>query len=75
MLTPIGGGWYNTNRCTRGCWNRQTGTFEVRVSNDVWVQVPFLAPEKAGFKRGLSFSFCADRYFLSLVVEYAMIGV
>ena len=30
----------------RGCWNRQTGTFEVRVSNDVWVQVPFLAPRK-----------------------------
>ena len=32
-------------RYMRGCWNRQTGTFEVRVSNDVWVQVPFLAPK------------------------------
>ena len=29
----------------RGCWNRQTGTFEVRVSNDVGVQVPSLAPK------------------------------
>ena len=26
------------------CWNRQTGTFEGRVSIDVWVQVPLLAP-------------------------------
>ena len=30
----------------RGCWNRQTGTFEVRVSNGVGVQVPSLAPSK-----------------------------
>ena len=29
----------------RGCWNRQTGTFEVRVSYGVGVQVPSLAPE------------------------------
>ncbi len=28
----------------RACWNRQTGTFEGRVSTDVWVQVPLLAP-------------------------------
>ena len=28
----------------RVCWNRQTGTFEGRVSTDVWVQVPLLAP-------------------------------
>ena len=29
----------------RVCWNRQTGTFEGRVSKDVWVQVPLLAPQ------------------------------
>ena len=29
----------------RVCWNRQTGTFEGRVSKDVWVQVPLLAPK------------------------------
>ncbi len=29
----------------RVCWNRQTGTFEGRVSRDVWVQVPLLAPK------------------------------
>ena len=29
----------------RGCWNRQTGTFEVRVSYGVGVQVPSLAPK------------------------------
>ncbi len=29
----------------RACWNRQTGTFEGRVSTDVWVQVPLLAPD------------------------------
>ena len=28
----------------RVCWNRQTGTFEGRVSYGVWVQVPSLAP-------------------------------
>ena len=28
----------------RVCWNWQTGTFEGRVSTDVWVQVPLLAP-------------------------------
>ena len=32
-------------RYMRGCWNRQTGTFEVRVSNGVGVQVPSLAPK------------------------------
>ncbi len=37
---------YNIPCCeTRGCWNRQTGTFEVRVSNDVGVQVPSPAPQ------------------------------
>ncbi len=30
----------------RVCWNWQTGTFEGRVSTDVWVQVPLLAPIK-----------------------------
>jgi len=30
----------------RECWNRQTGTFEVRVSNGVRVQVPSLAPKQ-----------------------------
>ena len=30
----------------RMCWNRQTGTFEGRVSTDVWVQVPLSAPNK-----------------------------
>ena len=30
----------------RVCWNRQTGTFEGRVSFDVRVQVPSLAPQK-----------------------------
>ena len=30
----------------RMCWNRQTGTFEGRVSNDVWVQVPLSAPKQ-----------------------------
>ena len=30
----------------RQCWTRQTGTFEGRVSNDVWVQVPFAAPKR-----------------------------
>jgi len=29
----------------RVCWNWQTGTFEGRVSYDVWVQVPLLAPK------------------------------
>ena len=33
-------------RYLRMCWNRQTGTFEGRVSNDVWVQVPLSAPSK-----------------------------
>ena len=28
----------------RECWNRQTGTFEGRVSQGVRVQVPSLAP-------------------------------
>ena len=40
------GRWYNTTVVNmRGCWNRQTGTFEVRVSIDVGVQVPSLAPK------------------------------
>ena len=30
----------------RVCWNRQTGTFEGRVSTDVRVQVPSLAPKR-----------------------------
>mgnify|MGYP006912199416 CR=1 FL=1 len=30
----------------RVCWNWQTGTFEGRVSNGVWVQVPSLAPKQ-----------------------------
>ena len=30
----------------RLCWNRQTGTFEGRVSADVWVQVPSTAPKQ-----------------------------
>ena len=30
----------------RVCWNRQTGTFEGRVSYGVWVQVPSLAPSR-----------------------------
>ena len=34
----------------RACWNRQTGTFEGRVSTDVWVQVPLLAPNTFLFK-------------------------
>ncbi len=32
----------------RVCWNRQTGTFEGRVSYGVWVQVPSLAPRRRG---------------------------
>ena len=36
----------------RACWNRQTGTFEGRVSTDVWVQVPLLAPNIAGLCKG-----------------------
>ncbi len=32
----------------RVCWNWQTGTFEGRVSIDVRVQVPSLAPVAAG---------------------------
>ena len=35
----------------RVCWNRQTGTFEGRVSKDVWVQVPLLAPNLYHFGR------------------------
>ena len=34
---------YN-NLAMRECWNRQTGTFEGRVSHGVRVQVPSLAP-------------------------------
>ena len=37
----------------RVCWNRQTGTFEGRVSKDVWVQVPLLAPSSLPFGREL----------------------
>ncbi len=42
---------YNNNVVARSgsdmrvCWNRQTGTFEGRVSIAVWVQVPSLAPK------------------------------
>ena len=32
----------------RVCWNRQTGTFEGRVSYGVRVQVPSLAPISHG---------------------------
>ena len=35
----------------RMCWNRQTGTFEGRVSTDVWVQVPLLAPNTFLFNK------------------------
>ena len=42
----------------RACWNRQTGTFEGRVSTDVWVQVPLLAP--AFFIAGLCKGSTAD---------------
>ncbi len=41
-------GWVRykgTTDCMRVCWNRQTGTFEGRVSIDVRVQVPSLAPQ------------------------------
>ena len=38
------------NNKLRVCWNRQTGTFEGRVSQDVWVQVPSLAPFKSSVK-------------------------
>ena len=38
----------------RVCWNRQTGTFEGRVSTDVWVQVPSLAPDSTNY-RGVLF--------------------
>ena len=44
----------------RGCWNRQTGTFEVRVSNDVWVQVPFLAPIKGHSQMAVPFYSCKN---------------
>ena len=39
----------------RGCWNRQTGTFEVRVSYGVGVQVPSLAPRKKGTAKAVPF--------------------
>ena len=39
----------------RVCWNRQTGTFEGRVSKDVWVQVPLLAPMKETSEKEVSF--------------------
>ncbi len=40
----------------RVCWNRQTGTFEGRVSKDVWVQVPLLAPSSLPFGRELFYT-------------------
>ncbi len=40
------------------CWNRQTGTFEGRVSYGVWVQVPSLAPKKCKGSRQM------NNYFL-----------
>ena len=49
------------------CWNWQTGTFEGRVSNDVRVQVPSLAPNQYNpnlFPIGDGFGFIVffDRY-------------
>jgi len=39
----------------RVCWNWQTGTFEGRVSDGVWVQVPSLAPqERAVIRKGIT---------------------
>ena len=46
----------------RGCWNRQTGTFEVRVSYGVGVQVPSLAPSKKGRPIGRPFLLGATKY-------------
>ena len=42
----------------RMCWNRQTGTFEGRVSTDVWVQVPLLAPNTFLFTDNLILPDC-----------------
>ena len=59
------GNEYNINVVARSgsdmrvCWNRQTGTFEGRVSIDVWVQVPSLAPETATPKGVAVFCFIA----------------
>lgn len=47
------------------CWNRQTGTFEGRVSVDVWVQVPSSAPEKFKVDAG---SESVSAFFCSQVV-------
>ena len=48
------GRWYNTTVVNmRGCWNRQTGTFEVRVSIDVGVQVPSLAPNHGRWRKAI----------------------
>ncbi len=38
------GNFYILDARLRVCWNRQTGTFEGRVSYGVWVQVPSPAP-------------------------------
>ena len=43
----------------RGCWNRQTGTFEVRVSNGVGVQVPSLAPKIQGRRMPTLYFLCS----------------
>ena len=45
------------NTAMRVCWNRQTGTFEGRVSTDVWVQVPLLAPRSRFRKLNRDFLF------------------
>ena len=50
MISPLKKPDYTAMRV---CWNRQTGTFEGRVSKDVWVQVPLLAPLKDFSLRGL----------------------
>ncbi len=44
----------------RVCWNRQTGTFEGRVSIDVWVQVPPLAPKSHNIKDVVAFCYERD---------------
>ena len=50
---------YNISCYMRGCWNRQTGTFEVRVSNGVGVQVPSLAPKSRVTDFSVTLLFCS----------------
>lgn len=49
----------------RVCWNWQTGTFEGRVSTDVWVQVPLLAPIMRCFRQ--IYFICLFLYMLERV--------